>query len=131
MGFGIRTLWAIVVVVVAAAVVFLTAGPAPAIIALVGGIAAALIRELDEEIGLRVGVDDLGPIGCFSAVAANGPGHRIDATVFHLCSTHAPVPAAEIEEAIWIDAGTAETLTLAPLLREHILPWYRQMLAHP
>ncbi|MDK8187097.1 MULTISPECIES: NUDIX hydrolase [Sphingomonas] len=93
--------------------------------------AAALIRELDEEIGLRVGVDDLGPIGCFSAVAANGPGHRIDATVFHLCSTHAPVPAAEIEEAIWIDAGTAETLTLAPLLREHILPWYRQMLAHP
>lgn len=45
MGFGIRTLWAIVVVVVAAAVVFLTAGPAPAIIALVGGIAAALVAS--------------------------------------------------------------------------------------
>ncbi|HIV78359.1 MAG TPA: NUDIX domain-containing protein, partial [Candidatus Sphingomonas excrementigallinarum] len=33
--------------------------------------AAALLRELDEEIGLRVGVDALRPIGRFSAAAAN------------------------------------------------------------
>ncbi|WP_343528784.1 NUDIX domain-containing protein [Sphingomonas sp.] len=91
--------------------------------------AAALIRELDEEIGLRLGPDDLRLIGRFSATAANEPGHRIDATVFHLRCTHAPVPAAEIEEAIWVDAGTVETLNLAPLLRDHILPWYRQTLA--
>ncbi|WP_343525114.1 ATP-binding protein [Sphingomonas sp.] len=45
MGFGIRTLWALVVAVVAAAVIFLTAGPAPAIIALIGGIAAALVAS--------------------------------------------------------------------------------------
>ncbi|APX64976.1 NUDIX domain-containing protein [Sphingomonas sp. gentR] len=93
--------------------------------------AAALIRELDEEIGLRADVDDLRPVGRFAAAAANEPGHRIDATVFHLRSTHVPVPAAEIEEAIWVDAATVETLTLAPLLREHILPWYRQMLVYP
>ena len=93
--------------------------------------AAALIRELDEEIGLRADVDDLRPVGRFAAAAANEPGYRIDATVFHLRSTHVPVPAAEIEEAIWVDAATVETLTLAPLLREHILPWYRQMLVYP
>lgn len=45
MGFGIRTLWAVIVAVVAALVVFLTAGPAPAIITLVGGIAAALVAS--------------------------------------------------------------------------------------
>ena len=45
MGFGIRTLWAIVVIVVAAIVVFMTGGPAPAIITLVGGIAAALVAS--------------------------------------------------------------------------------------
>lgn len=90
--------------------------------------AAALVRELDEEIGLRVGVDDLRLIGRFSAVAANEPGHRIDATVFHLRSTHVPVPAAEIEEAMWVDSDMAETMTLAPLLRDHILPRWRQML---
>ncbi len=93
--------------------------------------AAALIRELDEESGLRVGEDDLQRIGRFSAAAANEPGYRIDATVFHLRRTWEPVPAAEIEEAIWVDAATVETMTLAPLLRDHILPWYRHMLAHP
>lgn len=45
MGFGIRTLWAVVVAVVATVVVFLTGGPAPAIITLVGGIAAALVAS--------------------------------------------------------------------------------------
>ncbi|KQO50179.1 NUDIX hydrolase [Sphingomonas sp. Leaf257] len=93
--------------------------------------AAALIRELDEEIGLRVDVDALRPVGRFAAAAANEPGHRIDATVFHLRSTHVPVPAAEIEEAVWVDAATVDMMTLAPLLREHILPWYRRMLVHP
>jgi 8-oxo-dGTP pyrophosphatase MutT (NUDIX family) len=93
--------------------------------------AAALIRELDEEIGLRVAVNDLQPIGRFSAAAANEPGYRIDATVFYLRRTWEPVPAAEIEEVIWVDAATVEAMTLAPLLRDHILPWYRHMLAHP
>ncbi|WP_428969416.1 NUDIX hydrolase [Sphingomonas sp. Xoc002] len=93
--------------------------------------AAALIRELDEEIGLRVGLDALRPVGRFAAAAANEPGHQIDATVFHLRSTHEPVPAAEIEEAIWVDSATVDMMTLAPLLREHILPWYRRMLVYP
>ncbi|QXT34508.1 NUDIX domain-containing protein [Sphingomonas sanguinis] len=86
---------------------------------------AALIRELDEEIGLRVDVDDLRLIDRFSAAAANEPGYSVDATVFHLHSDHHPVAAAEIAEAIWVDAATAETMTLAPLLRDHILPWWR------
>jgi len=93
--------------------------------------AAALTRELDEEIGLRVDSDALRPVGRFAAAAANEPVHRIDATVFHLRSTHVPVPAAEIEEAIWVDSATVDMMTLAPLLREHILPWYRQMLVYP
>ncbi|MGO1303987.1 MAG: sensor histidine kinase [Sphingomonas parapaucimobilis] len=68
MGFGIRTLWAIVVVVVAAAVVFLTAGPAPAIIALVGGIAAALVAsegvptEAGDDVTADEGHDGLSPL---------------------------------------------------------------------
>ncbi len=45
MGFGVRTLWAVIVAVVAALVVFLSAGPGPAIITLVGGIAAALVAS--------------------------------------------------------------------------------------
>ena len=51
MGFGIRTLWAIIVAVVAAVVVVLLAGPGPAIITLVGGIAAALVASEGEQAG--------------------------------------------------------------------------------
>ncbi|WP_312487073.1 ATP-binding protein [Sphingomonas sp.] len=51
MGFGIRTWWAIIVAVVAALVVILSAGPGPAIITLVGGIAAALVASEGEQRG--------------------------------------------------------------------------------
>lgn len=87
--------------------------------------AAALIRELDEEIGLKVAEADLSPIGRFSAAAANEPGHSVDATVFHLRADHRPVAAAEIAEAIWVDVASVEAMPLAPLLRDHILPRFR------
>ena len=91
--------------------------------------AAALVRELDEEIGLAIAEDALRPVGRFSAAAANEPGHHVDATVFHLRVDHDPVPAAEIAEAIWVDPRSVEAMPIAPLLREHILPRYRQGLA--
>ncbi|WP_306996857.1 NUDIX domain-containing protein [Sphingomonas sp. SORGH_AS_0879] len=87
--------------------------------------AAALVRELDEEIGLTIAEDALRPVGRFSAAAANEPGHQVDATVFHLCVDHDPVPAAEIAEAIWVDVDSVEAMPIAPLLREHILPCWR------
>lgn len=87
--------------------------------------AAALLRELEEEIGLTVAESDLHPIGRFSAAAANEPGHSVDATVFRLRVDHSPVAAAEIAEAIWVDAGSVDAMPIAPLLRNHILPWWR------
>ncbi|MET4898124.1 ATP-binding protein [Sphingomonadaceae bacterium jetA1] len=45
MGFGIRTLWAIVVAIVAAVAVLMTAGTGAAILTLVGGVAAAVIAS--------------------------------------------------------------------------------------
>lgn len=89
------------------------------------GPAAAAIRELQEEIGLSVAESELRPIGRFVAPAANEPGHWVDATVFHLRVDHDPAPAAEIEEAVWVDDRSVEALPLAPLLRDHILPWWR------
>jgi len=39
------------------------------------------------------------------------------------------VPAAEIEEVVWISADSHPDLNLAPLTRDTILPIYRGMLA--
>lgn len=85
--------------------------------------AAALVRELAEEIGLTVAEHDLRPIGRFAA--ANEPGHSVDAMVFHLRVDHSPVAAAEIAEAIWVEADLVDAMPIAPLLRDHILPWWR------
>lgn len=88
----------------------------------------ALARELLEELGLRIDPAQARYLGVFSAPAANEPGFEVQAELFQL-HIDAPVqPAAEIEEMQWIDPLTEGNLTLAPLTRDLILPFYRDTL---
>ena len=88
----------------------------------------ALARELLEELGLRINPAQARYLGVFSAPAANEPGFEVQAELFQL-HIDAPVqPAAEIEEVQWIDPLTEGNLTLAPLTRDLILPFYRDTL---
>jgi 8-oxo-dGTP diphosphatase len=90
--------------------------------------AEALVRELFEEIGLRVDAAALRPLGVHTADAANEPGHAVVAHAFALKAEAADVsPQAEIEEARWITSDAASTLPLAPLSRDVLLPlaWRR------
>ena len=85
----------------------------------------ALARELEEELGLIIDPARATYLGPFSAPAANEPGFVVQAELFQL-TTDAPVtPAAEIEEVRWIDPATDGNLSLAPLTRDLILPFYR------
>jgi len=88
----------------------------------------ALARELEEELGLIVDPAHATYLGPFSAPAANEPGFVVQAEVFQLTITAAVTPAAEIEEVCWIDPTTDGGLTLAPLTRDLILPFYRAAL---
>jgi 8-oxo-dGTP diphosphatase len=77
---------------------------------------AALVREVAEELALRVQLTDLRPLGVRDAPAANEPGHRITAHVFAVENVQGTaVPSAEIEEALWVDREQAAVLPLAPL----------------
>jgi len=87
--------------------------------------ADALVRELAEELGLRVGADQLGHVGRFSAPAANEAGFTVDADVFTAPLSGPVEPLAEIEEVRWIEPTRPGELALAPLLHEHLLPWAR------
>ncbi|GAA3265103.1 NUDIX domain-containing protein [Dactylosporangium vinaceum] len=84
--------------------------------------ADALVRELDEELGLRVDAAALRHLGRFAAPAANEAGFTVDADVFTAPLTGPVAPLAEIEELRWIDPAAPGDLALAPLLREHLLP---------
>lgn len=87
----------------------------------------ALLRELDEELNLRLTENALTRLGHFQADAANEPETRVDAHVYVAALPHPVSPAAELEELAWLiptDPVPANNSphNLAPLLREHVLP---------
>ncbi|ARP98351.1 NUDIX hydrolase [Pseudorhodoplanes sinuspersici] len=86
---------------------------------------AALMREIDEELGCQVVAESVRPLGLFDAPAANEPGFRVRAAVYALDVAGPVMPQAEIEEAVWADAAMLSQLHLAPLTRDHVLPLAR------
>jgi 8-oxo-dGTP pyrophosphatase MutT (NUDIX family) len=81
----------------------------------------ALRRELLEELGLDVDTRQVGYLGCFTADAANEPGHRVEAELFHHRTSLISLASAEIAEVRWVPLGEAPALSLAPLTRQHVL----------
>lgn len=83
--------------------------------------AEAAVREVREEVGIRLAIDELRLLGAWEADAANEPGHTLDATVYAADLAGVPVAAAEIAELRWSDP--ADPLgDLAPLLRDRVIP---------
>ncbi|QCI11025.1 NUDIX domain-containing protein [Pseudomonas putida] len=91
----------------------------------------ALVRELHEELGLRIDPAQASHLGQFSAPAANEPGFEVQAQLFRVETDAVVTPAAEIEEVVWLAPDQAPALALAPLTRDLILPLYRQALNAP
>lgn len=83
---------------------------------------AALCRELSEELGLLVGLDEPKYLGRFAAPAANEIGWSVDAEAFRLELNGLVRPAAEIEKIAWVDPIRPGNLVLAPLTRDYVLP---------
>ncbi|MEE5037088.1 NUDIX domain-containing protein [Pseudomonas alliivorans] len=88
--------------------------------------AVALARELKEELGLVIDPQHAAFLGEFTAPAANEPGFEVHCHFFEVMTDAQAVPAAEIEEMIWVGTQTDMELHLAPLTRDLILPLYRQ-----
>ncbi|WPC06486.1 NUDIX domain-containing protein [Pseudomonas benzenivorans] len=83
---------------------------------------AALTRELAEELNLSLAAESLRPLGRFRALAANEPDTWIEASVFRAPQPHAVEAAAELEELLWLAPQDTPPESLAPLLREQVLP---------
>ncbi|CZT30356.1 DNA mismatch repair protein MutT [Pseudomonas syringae] len=86
----------------------------------------ALARELEEELGLIVDPAQAVFLGEFTAPAANEPGFEVNCQLYEVRTDAQAVPAAEIEEVLWVDADSHAGLQLAPLTRDLILPLYLQ-----
>ena len=87
--------------------------------------AAALAREIAEELGCRVSENSARPLGVFDADAANEPGLLVRAAVYAVDVVGAIEPRAEIDQVIWVDPRALPDLPFAPLTRDHVLPLAR------
>lgn len=82
---------------------------------------AALLREFEEEVGVRLEPTDVESLGRFGAPAANEPDHVVDAHAYRvrLRPGTEVVVRAELEELVWIDpADPIASYPLAPLSRD-------------
>ncbi len=91
----------------------------------------ALVRELQEELGLVVDPAQACYLGQFAAPAANEPGFTVEAEVYLLPIEQVVSPEAEIEEVLWLDPQQETSVLLAPLTRDLILPFYCNSLQTP
>lgn len=82
---------------------------------------AAALREVEEELGVRIGPDDVVELAQWRGPAANEPDTDIFSTVFLSSVTIDPHPANEIAECAWIDLENSAGLRLAPMLTEFLL----------
>jgi 8-oxo-dGTP diphosphatase len=82
----------------------------------------ALVRELNEELGISVDVNSLVPRGHFSAPAANEADLNVHADLFLVECDQSVRPEAEIEEIAWVAANVLPDFPLAPLTGSFVLP---------
>lgn len=88
-----------------------------------------LARECQEELGTSIGEGELAMLGRFRTRAANEPDTHVDADVFMIEEmAGTPQACGELEEICWM-ALDDETLPLAPLLIDEVLPALRQRFA--
>ncbi|UYF98473.1 NUDIX hydrolase [Halomonas sp. GD1P12] len=85
----------------------------------------ALVRELEEELGVCVSPERLEHVARLKIEAANEADTLIDTELFRLDLDERVEAAAEIAEAVWVTPHKARALTLAPLTREHVLALVR------
>ncbi len=77
------------------------------------------VREIAEEVRVRLTPEHLRFLGAFRSEAANEPGHYVQADVFGydlpVHATHA-IADAEIAELLWLDLTEPWPVPVAPLL---------------
>lgn len=88
----------------------------------------ALARELREELGCCFDAASARPLGRAQALAANEPGHLIEAELYIVTLEGEIVPAAEIDAVMWTDPANFSDLALAPLTKDVVMPLVRELL---
>lgn len=82
-----------------------------------------LSRELEEELGCAISSDRLTFLGAFRDDAAGMPGVKVTIKLYRGTLVGTPSPRSEIDSILWWRRTEHEEPTLAPSLRNSILPF--------
>lgn len=83
----------------------------------------ALIRELNEELHLRVSAEDLKPFGSFSAPAAGQEYRLVHMDVFIVSSWTGDIqPGREIEQLMWLSSRIPAGLKVGSIFEHEVIP---------
>jgi 8-oxo-dGTP diphosphatase len=83
----------------------------------------ALRREIEEELGCSFDSNTLVFLGSFSDLAADLPDTTVTVRLYAAELVGAPEPQSEIEALEWFSPELDRDLSLAPSLRNHIVPF--------
>ncbi len=86
----------------------------------------ALIRELDEELALKLAPQDFRPEGIHCEIAANEPGMIVEAAAFSTFAAPEVAPQAEIAECRWLPLFGPVDVKRAGLSEHHLFPIARK-----
>lgn len=81
----------------------------------------ALVREIQEELGVRADPDTAELIGTFVAPAAGRPDMMVEVRLYHCDIEGEPQPSSEIAELHWQDV-TEDLVPSSDVVRLHIIP---------
>jgi 8-oxo-dGTP diphosphatase len=89
----------------------------------------SLVREIEEETGCKAQIEQF--IGRFETATANEPDHQLISYVYYVKLEQEPQIQAEIAEMIWLDIDAEQTVNLAPLTQQIVIPWIKQSNLQP
>lgn len=82
-----------------------------------------LIREIEEELQIRITAGDASLLGTHQTNAVNEANTIVSATIFHIIINNSTIqPSSEIEEIKWLTKENYKAFKLAHLLQEFSLP---------
>ncbi len=81
-----------------------------------------LMRELAEELGVRLAPESMVFLGQFEDVAVHEPGRWVRSQAYICRVLGTPAACAEIAELAWVDPADLGSLRVAPLSATKILP---------
>ena len=89
-----------------------------------------VIREVKEEIGLNVSMDQLTYLGEHQTQAVNEINTIVHGSIFivKIENVFTPIIANEIEEYVWLNKNNYTQYTWAHLAEEFVQPWWLKLL---